>query len=194
MVKRKQACRNRQYGEVTAHVFWKKKTNPPRPHQWGHRSPAQAATCVFFAFLTTDAVSVNTFLPDVGTSARRRFNSGRGHEKGAQVSKLILRYSPRPFFQRCSKKLAAHSSYQESTVIFQTIIIIAATALIVMIQLSTLGLMKKQQDDLIDVLQMFSTINLPDYQLKPSPMDSFDVTFGDMLNENTTPSTPHTGK
>nr|DAX92444.1 MAG TPA: hypothetical protein [Caudoviricetes sp.] len=32
----------------------------------------------------------------------------------------------------------------------------AATALIVVIQLSTLGLMKKQQDDLIDVLQMFN--------------------------------------
>lgn len=79
--------------------------------------------------------------------------------------------------------------------IFQTIIIMAATALIVVIQLSTLGLMKKQQDDLIDVLQMFNHLNLPAYQVKPSPMDSFDVTFGDMFNkENTTPSTPHTGK
>lgn len=78
--------------------------------------------------------------------------------------------------------------------IFQTIIIIAATALIVVIQLSTLGLMKKQQDDLIDVLQMFNHLNLPAFQVKPSPMDSFDVTFGDVFNENTTPSTPHTGK
>lgn len=78
--------------------------------------------------------------------------------------------------------------------IFQTIIIIAATALIVMIQLSTLGLMKKQQDDLIDVLQMFNSLNLPAFQVKHSPMDLFDVTFGDMFNENTTPSTPHTGK
>lgn len=73
--------------------------------------------------------------------------------------------------------------------IFQTIIIIAATALIVVIQLSTLGFMKKQQDGLIDALQIFNTFNLPAYQVKPSPMDSFDVTFGDMFNENTTPST-----
>lgn len=78
--------------------------------------------------------------------------------------------------------------------IFQTIIIIAATALIVLIQLSTLGLMKKQQDDLINTLHMFNTLNLPAYQVKPSPMDSFDVTFGDVLNENTTPSTTHTGE
>lgn len=78
--------------------------------------------------------------------------------------------------------------------IFQTIIIMAATALIVMIQLSTLGLMKKQQDDLIDVLQMSNHLNLPAFQVKPSPMDSFDATFGDVFNENTTPSTPHTGK
>lgn len=74
--------------------------------------------------------------------------------------------------------------------IFQTIIIIAATALIVVIQLSTLGLMKKQQDDLIDALQMFNSLNLPAFQVKPSPMDSFDVAFGDMLNENTTPGNP----
>lgn len=78
--------------------------------------------------------------------------------------------------------------------IFQILIIIAATALIVVIQLSTLGFMKKQQDDLINALQMFNSLNLPAYQLKHSPMDSFDVTFGDMFNENTTPSTPHTGK
>ncbi|MCF1712965.1 hypothetical protein [Corynebacterium argentoratense] len=78
--------------------------------------------------------------------------------------------------------------------IFQTIIIIAATALIVVIQLSTLGLIKKQQDDLINALQMFNHLNLPTYQVKSSPMDSFDVTFGDMFNENTTPSTTHTGK
>lgn len=78
--------------------------------------------------------------------------------------------------------------------IFQTIIIIAATALIVMIQLSTLGIMKKQQDDLINALQIFNTLNLPAFQVKPSPMDSFDVTFGDVFNENNTPSTTHTGK
>ena len=78
--------------------------------------------------------------------------------------------------------------------IFQTIIIIAATALIVMIQLSTLGIMKKQQDDLINALLIFNTLNLPAYQVKPSPMDSFDVTFRDMFNdENTTPGNP-TGK
>lgn len=79
--------------------------------------------------------------------------------------------------------------------IFQTIIIIAATALIVMIQLSTLGFMKKQQDDLINALQMFNHLNLPAFQVRPSPMDSFDVTFGDMSNnENTIPSTTHPGK
>ena len=78
--------------------------------------------------------------------------------------------------------------------IFQTIIIIAATALIVVIQLSTLGLMKQQQDDLIDVLQMFNSLNLPAFQVKHSPMDSFDVTFSDVFNENTTPSTTNTGK
>lgn len=79
--------------------------------------------------------------------------------------------------------------------IFQTIIIIAATALIVVIQLSTLGLMKKQQDDLINALQMFNHLNLPTFQVKPSPMDSFDVTFGDVFNnENTTPSTTRPGK
>lgn len=74
--------------------------------------------------------------------------------------------------------------------IFQTIIIIAATALIVVIQLSTLGLMKKQQDDLINALQMFNHLNLPAFQVKHSPMDSFDVTFGDVSNENTTPGNP----
>lgn len=79
--------------------------------------------------------------------------------------------------------------------IFQTIIIMAATALIVVIQLSTLGLMKKQMDDLIDVLQMFNHLNLPAFQVKPSPMDSLDLTFGDMFNkENTTPSTTHRRK
>lgn len=78
--------------------------------------------------------------------------------------------------------------------IFQ-LIIIAATALIVMIQLSTLGLMKKQQDEFINVLQAFNHLDLPNYQVKHSPMDSFDGTFGDMFNkENTTPSTSHTGK
>lgn len=70
--------------------------------------------------------------------------------------------------------------------VFQILIIIAATALIVVIQLSTLGLMKKQQDDLIDALQMFNRLNLPAYQVKPSPIDSFDVTFGDVFNEKST--------
>jgi len=79
-------------------------------------------------------------------------------------------------------------------VIFQTIIIMAATALIVVIQLSTLGLMKKQMDDFINALQMFNSISLPTFQVKPSPMDSFDATFDDVFNENTTPSTTHTGK
>lgn len=74
------------------------------------------------------------------------------------------------------------------------IIIIAGLTLNIMIQLSTLGLMKKQQDDLINALQMFNSLNLPAFQVKPSPMDSFNVTFGDMFNENTTPSTPNTGK
>lgn len=78
--------------------------------------------------------------------------------------------------------------------IFQTIII-AGLALVVMIQLSTLGLMKQQQDDLINALHAFGHLNLPTYQVKPSPMDSFDVPFGDMFtNENTTPSTTDTGK
>lgn len=40
--------------------------------------------------------------------------------------------------------------------IFQILIIMAATALIVVIQLSTLGLMKQQQDDLINALEMFN--------------------------------------
>nr|DAX92445.1 MAG TPA: hypothetical protein [Caudoviricetes sp.] len=75
-------------------------------------SPAQVATCVFFPFYGCG--SVNTCSPDDYTNARRRFNSGRGHEKGTRVSKLILRYSPRPFFFKgAAKKLAAHSSYQE---------------------------------------------------------------------------------
>ena len=78
--------------------------------------------------------------------------------------------------------------------VFQILITIAATALIVVIQLSTLGFMKKQQDDLIDVLQMFNHLNLPAFHVKPSPMDSFDGTFGDAFNENATPSTPHPGK
>lgn len=68
--------------------------------------------------------------------------------------------------------------------IFQ-LIIIAGLALNIMIQLSTLGLMKQQQDELINALQSFDHLNLPAYQVKPSPMDSFDVTFGDVFNENT---------
>lgn len=70
--------------------------------------------------------------------------------------------------------------------IFQTIIIIAGLALVVMIQLSTLGLMKQQQDELINALQAFDHLNLPAYQVKPSPMDSFDVSFGDVFNEKST--------
>ena len=72
--------------------------------------------------------------------------------------------------------------------IFQ-LIIIAGLALNIMIQLSTLGLMKQQQDELINALQAFDHLNLPAYQVKASPMDSFDVTFGDVFKENTTPST-----
>ena len=77
--------------------------------------------------------------------------------------------------------------------IFQTIII-AGLALSIMIQLSTLGLMKQQQDDLINALEMFDHLSLPTYKVKPSPMDSFDVTFVDVFNENTTPSTTHSNK
>ena len=77
--------------------------------------------------------------------------------------------------------------------IFQAIII-AGLALSIMIQLSTLGLMKQQQDDLINALQAFDHLNLPTYQVKPSPMDSFDVSFGDVFNETATPSATDTGK
>ena len=74
--------------------------------------------------------------------------------------------------------------------IFQAIII-AGLALVVMIQLSTLGLIKQQHDDLINALQAFDHLSLPTYQVKPSPMNSFDVSFGDVFNkENTTPGNP----
>lgn len=69
--------------------------------------------------------------------------------------------------------------------IFQ-LIIIAGLALVVMIQLSTLGLMKQQQDELINALEMFDHLNLPTYQVKPSPMESFDMSFGDVFNEKST--------
>jgi len=89
-------------GEVTAHVFWKNKKNPPALLV-GPQVPGTGRHMRIFS-LSMDAVSVNTRRSDNGANARRRFNSGRGHEKGTRVSKLILRYSPRPFFLKGAAK------------------------------------------------------------------------------------------